>query len=126
LSQDRPEETIMSDTTRRGPPGDADKTPTPGSLPPAKVADRDNVGTAKPGDYPKADRDDGDVTAASNRGRRADKQGSGPVSGSGAGAGGGGNPEDYDDDVQAGGGHKPIQTDNGPKTGADAPAGGSR
>jgi len=120
----------MSDTTPRGSPGDArsetDKTPTPGSLQPAKVADRDSVGTAKPEDYPKADRDDGDVTAESNRGRRADKHGSGPVSGSGAGAGGGGNPEDYDDDAQAGGGRKPIRTHNGPKTGADAPAAGSR
>ena len=31
---------------------------------------------------------DGDVTAAQNRGKRANKQGSGPVTGSGAGAGG--------------------------------------
>lgn len=121
----------MSNTTPRGSPSDArdgesDKAATPGSLPQAKVTDRDNVGTAKPEDYPKADREDGDVTAESNRGRRADKHGSGPVSGSGAGAGGGGNPEDYDDDVQAGGGHKPIRTENGPKSAADAPVGGSR
>lgn len=66
-------------------------------------------------------------SGASNRGRRANKQGSGPVTGSGAGAGGGGNPEDYDSDPQAGGGHKPLRTeDHGPKTGVDAPVSGSR
>lgn len=75
-----------------------------------------------PEDYPKADREDGDVTATDNRGRRADKQGGGPMSCSGAGAGGGGNPKDYEEDPQAGGGHMP----NGPNTGADAPVGGSR
>ena len=87
-----------------------DKAPTPGSLPPQKVEDRENVGTVLPDDYPKKEREDGDLTGASNRGRRANKVGSGPVTGSGAGAGG----------------HKPIRTDNGPKTGADAPVGGSR
>ena len=66
-------------------------------------------------------------SGASNRGHRANKHGSGPVTGSGAGAGGGGNPEDYDNDPQAGGGHKPLCTDNhNPKIGADAPVGGSR
>ena len=64
---------------------------------------------------------------AANRGRRANKQGSGPVTGSGAGAGGGGNPEDYDSDPQGGGGHDATPSaDHGPKTGADAPVGGSR
>lgn len=105
---------------------DNSKAPTPGSLPQERAEDRETVGTAKPDDYPKPDRDDGEVTAAANRGHRANKQGSGPVTGSGAGAGGGGDPEDYDDDVQAGGGHKPIRTDHGPKTGADGPVGGSR
>lgn len=122
----------MSDTTPRGPLGDArpdgepDRAPTPGSLPQEKVEDRENVSTVRPENYPKVERDDGDVTGASNRGKRANKVGSGPVTGSGAGAGGGGNPEDYDSDTQAGGGHKPIRTDHGPKTGADAPIGGSR
>lgn len=121
----------MTDTNPRGPLGGARpdgeaRAPTPGSLPPEKVEGRENVGTVRPEDYPEEEREDGDVTAAANRGRRADKQGSGPVSGSGAGAGGGGNPEDYDSDPQAGGGHQPIRTDNGPKTGADAPVGGSR
>lgn len=37
--------------------------------------------------------------AQGNRGRRAPRDGSGPVTGSGAGAGGGGNPEEYDDDL---------------------------
>ena len=121
----------MTDTTPRGPPSDTRpdgevRAPTPGSLPPAKVEDRENVGMVRPEDYPEQERGDGDLTAAANRGRRANKQGSGPVSGSGAGAGGGGNPEDYDPDPQAGGGHQPIRTRNGPKTGADAPVGGSR
>ncbi|WP_432769974.1 MAG: hypothetical protein HEQ22_04295 [Sphingopyxis sp.] len=121
----------MSDTTPRGPLGDArpdqePRAPTPGARKQEKVEDRANVGTATPTDYPQTDREDGDVTAAHNRGTRANKQGSGPVTGSGAGAGAGGNPEDYDDDVQAGGGHQTIRTDQGPKTGADAPIGGSR
>ena len=103
-----------------------DKASTPGSLPPENVEHRDNVGTVRPGDFPKEERDDGDITGASNRGHRANKTGSGPVTGSGAGAGGGGNPEDYDSDTQAGGGHKPVRTGNGPRTGADAPLGGSR
>lgn len=59
--------------------------PTPGSLPSEKVENRDNVGTATPEDYPKADREDGDVTATGNKGRRPDQQDSGPASGSGAG-----------------------------------------
>lgn len=122
----------MTDITPSGPRGNAriedrpDRAPTPGSLPQASVEDRENVSTVQPEDYPKAERDDGDLTGASNRGKRADKVGSGPVTGSGAGAGGGGNQEDYDSDTQAGGGHKPIRTDNGPKTGADASVGGSR
>lgn len=63
---------------------------------------------------------------AANRGRRANKQGSGAVTGSGAGDGGG-NPEDYGSDPQGGGGHDATPTANrGPKTGADAPVGGSR
>lgn len=82
-----------------------------GSLPQAKVEDRENVGTVKPDDYPRRDRADGDVSAANNRGHRASK-GSGPVSGSGAGAGGKGNPEDYDSDVQGGGGTAGVRTDN--------------
>ncbi|GGJ47669.1 hypothetical protein CDQ92_08760 [Sphingopyxis bauzanensis] len=81
-----------------------------GSLPQAKVEDRENVSTVKPSDYPKCDRDDGAVTGADNRGRRASK-GSGPVSGSGAGAGGKGYPEDYDSDAQAGGGTAGMRTD---------------
>jgi hypothetical protein len=121
----------MTDSTPRGPLGDArpdapgEPNKTPGSLPPEKVEDRGDVGTVHPEDYPKSERDDGDVAAA-NRGRRASK-GSGPVSGSGAGAGGGGNPEDYDSDPQGGGGHDatPVSP-HGPKTGADAPVGGSR
>ncbi|WP_422060823.1 hypothetical protein [Sphingopyxis sp.] len=115
----------MTDAHKDDRDGAAKGQPTPGSLPQEKVEDRDNVGTARPEDYPKEDRDDGDVAAA-NRGKRADKHGSGPVSGSGAGAGGGGIPEDYDDDPQGGGGHKPVATDTGPNTGADAPVGGSR
>lgn len=64
---------------------------------------------------------------AANRGRRANNQGSGPVTGSGAGAGGGGNPEDYDSDPQGGGGHGATPAAyRGSKTGANAPAGGSR
>jgi hypothetical protein len=97
---------------------------TPGSLPPAKVEDRENVGTVQPEDYPREGRAAADP-GADNRGRRASK-GSGPVSGSGAGAGGKGNAEDYDSDPQAGGGDAPIRTDHGPKSGADAPIGGSR
>jgi hypothetical protein len=122
----------MTDSTPRGPLGDARPdakdapAQTPGSLPQAKVEDRESVGTIRPEDYPKAERDDGDV-AADNRGRRAPKQGSGPVTGSGAGAGGGGNPEDYDSDPQGGGGHAAAPAnDHGPKSGADAPVGGSR
>lgn len=72
-------------------------------LPPADVEDRENVGTARPEDYPEAERADGDVSGAKNRGRRPNG-GSGPVSGSGAGAGSGGNPEVYDSDPQGGGG----------------------
>lgn len=70
---------------------------------------------------------DSNDAGGANRGRRANKQGSGPVTGSGAGAGGGGNPEDYDSDPQGGGGHDATPpVDRGPKTGADAPVGGSR
>lgn len=97
---------------------------TPGSLTPEKVEYRENVGTANPEQYPEADRAAADPAAA-NRGRRASK-GSGPASGSGAGAGGKGNSEDYDSDPQGGGGRFPPHEDRGPKTGADAPVGGSR
>ncbi|SKB90712.1 hypothetical protein [Sphingopyxis flava] len=121
----------MSDTVPRGPLGDA-RPDTPhadtrgdGPQPPEKVEDRENVGTVRPEDYPRNARDAGDVTGASNRGRRR-SQASGAVSGSGAGAGGGGNPEDFDSDAQGGGGGKMLRTDHGPKVGADAPQGGSR
>ena len=118
------------DNVRRGPLGDArpgatdENIKTPGSLPPEKVEDRENVGSVRPEDYPREDRASADPGAA-NRGRRASK-GSGPVSGSGAGAGGKGNAEDYDSDPQAGSGDAPTPTDRGPRTGADAPIGGSR
>lgn len=120
----------MTDDVRRGPLGDArpDARREPdddGPLPPEKVEDRDNVGTAEPTDYPRSDREAGDVSGAANRGRRR-ATGSGAVEGSGAGAGGGGNPEDYDSDPQGGGGRADFRTDHGPKTGADAPKGGSR
>ncbi len=119
----------MNDRTPRGPLGDArpehgESAPTPGGLPPENVEDRDNVSEVTPEDYPREQRASAD-TAAFNRGRRRNT-GSGPVSGSGAGAGGKGNPEDYDADPQGGGGNAPVPTDNGPKTGADAPIGGSR
>ena len=122
---------MPGDATPRGPLGDARPdaqqrpvAPTPGSLKPEKVEDRDNVGMVSPEDYPEDQRaklDEGDA----NRGHRPGK-GSGPVTGSGAGAGGKGNPEDFDADPQGGGGHAPIRTDRGPKEGADAPVGGSR
>mgnify|MGYP001436860819 CR=1 FL=1 len=121
----------MSDTVPRGPLGDA-RPDTPhadtrgdGPQPPEKVEDRENVGTVRPEDYPGNARGAGDVTGASNRGRRR-SQASGAVSGSGAGAGGGGNPEDFDSDAQGGCGGKMLRTDRGPKVGADAPQGGSR
>ena len=66
-------------------------------------------------------------TAEQNRGMRAPREGSGAVIGSGAGAGGGGGDEDYDSDPVGGGGaarSKPAKPQ--PKTGADAPVGGSR
>ena len=97
---------------------------TPGSLPPEPVEDRPGVSRVRPEDYPRDQR--ARLGAGEeNRGRRATK-GSGPASGSGAGAGGKGNPEDYDSDPQGGGGDGPPVADDGPKTGADAPAGGSR
>ena len=104
---------------------DDEKSGPAGSLPPARVEDRQNVSTVEPTDYPQGERDDGAVTGGDNRGRRA-SNGSGPVSGSSAGAGGKGNPEDYDSDAQGGGGRAGMRTDHGPKTGADAPIGGSR
>lgn len=130
---------MPGDMTPRGPLGDARPdaldgpvAPTPGSLKPEKVEDRDNVGTVRPEDYPEDQRarlDD----AAANRGRRAGKgsgrragKGSGPATGSGAGAGGKGNAEDYDADPQGGGGSARTPGDHGPKRGADAPTGGSR
>ena len=120
---------MSSNDTPRGPLGDArpeaagDTSQTPGSLPPADVEDRDNVGQVRPEDYPLGERGAPDPAAA-NRGHRPSK-GSGPVSGSGAGAGGKGNAEDYDSDPQGGGGAMPRPTDHGPRTGADAPVGGS-
>ena len=118
----------MPDAARKSPRQDAPPHETPERVqtPHSSVTDRATVGTARPAVYPRQDRDNGDASGASNRGKRANKIGSGPVSGSGAGAGGGGNPEDYDSDTQAGGGHKSLQTENGPKTGVDAPIGGSR
>lgn len=71
------------------PASNGDKAPTPGSRPPEKIEKRGNVGTATPEAYPKADREDGDVTGADNPAPRANKQGCAPVSGSGVGAGGG-------------------------------------
>lgn len=122
---------MSSDAAPRGTRGDArsdalneSEASTPGSLKPARVEDRDNVGMVLPEDYPEDQRarlDD----AAANRGRRAGK-GSGPATGSGVGAGGKGNPEDYDGDPQGGGGTAPTPGDQGPKQGADAPVGGSR
>lgn len=120
---------MTEDTTPRGPLGDArpdgaERAPTPGGQKQEDVEDRENVSTVTPEDYPLDQRASAD-TAGLNRGRRRSK-GSGPVSGSGAGAGGKGNPEDYDSDPQGGGGDAAVGTDNGPKTGADAPVGGSR
>ncbi len=122
---------MPADTPRRGLLGGArpdadpeDRAPTPGSLKQADVDERDNVGSVTPEDYPAEQRaklDAGEL----NRGRRAGK-GSGPATGSGAGAGGKGNEEDYDSDPQGGGGDAEVRTDRGPKTGADAPVGGSR
>lgn len=122
---------MPGDTTPRGPLGDARPdalkhpvAPTPGSLKPEKVENRDNVGSVRPEDYPEDQRAklaEGDA----NRGHRPGK-GSGPVTGSGAGAGGKGNPEDYDADPQGGGGSGPIPDDHGPREGADAPIGGGR
>jgi hypothetical protein len=76
------------DNVPRGPLGDAhpeaadENIKTPGSLPPEKVEDRENVSMVRPEDYPREDRAAVDP-GADNRGRRASK-GSGPVSGSGA------------------------------------------
>ena len=66
------------------------------------------------------------LSAADNRGKRAPQSGSGVVVGSGAGAGGAGGAEDFDSDAQAGGGALPSPHDDHPKSGADAPVGGSR
>jgi hypothetical protein len=66
------------------------------------------------------------LSAADNRGKRAPQSGSGVVVGSGAGAGGAGGAEDFDSDAQAGGGAMPSPQDDHPKSGADAPVGGSR
>ncbi|MBA4751021.1 MAG: hypothetical protein H2055_02160 [Sphingopyxis sp.] len=119
---------MSNDDIPRGPRGHtrtegADTGKTPGSLPPADVEDRENVGQVRPEDYPPDERGVPDPAAA-NRGHRPGK-GSGPVSGSGAGAGGKGNAEDYDGDPQGGGGEWPRTTDRGPKIWADAPVGGS-
>src|SRR3546814_13488528 len=79
---------MPGDATPRGPLGDArpdaqerPAAPTPGSLQPEKVEDRDNVGMVSPEDYTEDQRaklDEGDA----NRGHRPGK-GSGPVTGSG-------------------------------------------
>ena len=61
-----------------------------------------------------------------NRGKHAPRSGSGAVAGSGAGAGGGGGDEDFDSDPMGGGGAAPAVEDDRPKSGADAPVGGSR
>ncbi|ATE65128.1 hypothetical protein [Rhizorhabdus dicambivorans] len=67
------------------------------------------------------------AAAEENRGRRAPQQGSGVVIGSGAGAGGSGGAEDFDSDPAGGGGDlSPRPVDDQPRTGADAPVGGSR
>lgn len=67
------------------------------------------------------------LDAAGNRGKRARQTGSGVVVGSGASAGGGGGAEDFDSDSAGGGGGHPLRReDDNPKTGADAPVGGSR
>ena len=67
------------------------------------------------------------LVAEQNRGKRAPEEGSGVVVGSGAGAGGGGGDEDFDSDPQGGGGSLSQRPeDDHPKTGADAPIGGSR
>jgi len=119
----------MANNIPRGPMGDArpeatdENIRTPGSLAPAKVEDRENVGNVTPEDYPREDRAAGDTAA--NRGARGGT-GSGPVSGSGAGAGGRGNPEDYDSDPQGGGGAAAAPAGKGSAKGADAPVGGSR
>ena len=121
---------MSMDNVPRGPLGDArpeatdDNIKTPGSLPPEDVEDRENVSTVRPEDYPREERE-AVAPGAANRGHRPNK-GSGPVSGSGAGAGGKGNAEDYDSDPQGGGGDASLSADRGPRTGADAPIGGSR
>lgn len=66
------------------------------------------------------------LSAAENRGKRAPRSGSGVVTGSGAGAGGAGGAEDFDSDAAGGGGAMPSPTDTQPKSGVDAPVGGSR
>lgn len=120
---------MNDDRTPPGPLGDAlpahgEGAPTPGGQSQEDVEDRDNVSIVSPEEYPRDQRASAD-TAGLNRGRRR-SAGSGPVSGSGAGAGGKGNPEDFDSDPQGGGGDAAVRTDNGQKTGADAPVGGSR
>lgn len=64
--------------------------------------------------------------AEENRGRRARQEGSGVVVGSGAGAGGSGGAEDFDSDPVGGGGTGSLPQDDHPRSGADAPVGGSR
>jgi hypothetical protein len=66
------------------------------------------------------------LSAEENRGKRAPQSGSGVVVGSGAGAGGAGGAEDFDSDPAGGGGAMPSPEDDHPKSGADAPVGGSR
>jgi len=66
------------------------------------------------------------LSAEASRGKRAPRSGSGVVVGSGAGAGGAGGHEDFDSDAAGGGGAIPSPKDDHPKSGADAPVGGSR
>lgn len=92
--------------------------------------------TKRPSDHSDNDSDDGreadppisasGLNAKENRGKRAPRSGSGVVTGSGAGAGGAGGAEDFDSDAAGGGGAMPSPTDVKPKSGADAPVGGSR
>lgn len=120
---------MMANSTPRDPlggaqPDDSQRDPTSGGQPTENVQDPGTVERVTLEDYPRLNRaslDDG----RDNRGKRRSK-GSGPVSGSGAGAGGKGNDEDYDADPQGGGGNADMRTNNGPKTGADAPVGGGR
>lgn len=107
-----------------GSDGDEQGRPASRPAPSDMIDDRSGGSSARREQFPKEEPPAPDP-AAGNRGRRASR-GSGPVSGSGAGAGGKGNGEDYDSDPQGGDGRFPSPDEHGPKTGADAPVGGSR